>query len=165
MDYIYHHGVLGQKWGIRRYQNKDGSLTSAGKKRYAKLEAQSAKLAAEKKLLIGDKDLQKKPLNPHGRKSVFDMSDDELNQEIDRLGLEKRYRDYMKELYPQPKNERYFNGRKLVGEIMAGGLTAAGKNIVENAAGQGINKIGRAAGLDFDLYRKGEKKKEGDKKK
>lgn len=31
---LYHHGILGQKWGVRRYQNKDGSLTSAGKKRY-----------------------------------------------------------------------------------------------------------------------------------
>ena len=30
---IYHHGVKGQKWGVRRYQNKDGSLTARGKKR------------------------------------------------------------------------------------------------------------------------------------
>ena len=31
---LYHHGVKGQKWGVRRYQNEDGSLTAAGKKRY-----------------------------------------------------------------------------------------------------------------------------------
>lgn len=31
---IYHHGIKGQRWGIRRYQNPDGSLTEAGKKRY-----------------------------------------------------------------------------------------------------------------------------------
>ena len=31
--YLAHHGILGQKWGIRRFQNKDGSYTSAGKKR------------------------------------------------------------------------------------------------------------------------------------
>ncbi len=32
---LYHHGILGQKWGVRRYQNYDGSLTSAGKQRYS----------------------------------------------------------------------------------------------------------------------------------
>lgn len=31
---ISHHGIQGQKWGIRRYQNPDGSLTAEGKKRY-----------------------------------------------------------------------------------------------------------------------------------
>lgn len=33
MNELYHHGIKGMKWGIRRYQNKDGSLTAAGKKR------------------------------------------------------------------------------------------------------------------------------------
>lgn len=33
---LYHHGIKGQKWGVRRYQNKDGSLTAAGKKRINK---------------------------------------------------------------------------------------------------------------------------------
>ena len=31
---LYHHGIKGMKWGVRRFQKKDGSLTSAGKKRY-----------------------------------------------------------------------------------------------------------------------------------
>lgn len=31
---FYHSGVKGQKWGVRRYQNPDGSLTAEGKKRY-----------------------------------------------------------------------------------------------------------------------------------
>lgn len=31
---LYHHGILGQKWGVRRYQNADGTLTEAGKRRY-----------------------------------------------------------------------------------------------------------------------------------
>lgn len=32
---LYHHGIKGQKWGVRRYQNEDGSLTAKGKARYA----------------------------------------------------------------------------------------------------------------------------------
>lgn len=37
--YLVHHGILGMKWGIRRYQNPDGSLTPAGEKRYLKQES------------------------------------------------------------------------------------------------------------------------------
>lgn len=37
-NYLEHHGILGMKWGVRRYQNPDGSLTQAGKHRYFKTE-------------------------------------------------------------------------------------------------------------------------------
>lgn len=38
-DSLSHHGILGQKWGVRRFQNSDGSLTPAGKERYGKIES------------------------------------------------------------------------------------------------------------------------------
>ena len=49
-DYIKHHGIKGQKWGVRKYQNKDGSLTPAGNKRYSDSErrAQMKKIAKRK---------------------------------------------------------------------------------------------------------------------
>ena len=42
MDFIAHHGIKGQKWGVRRYQNQDGSYTDAGKIRYRSTSISSA---------------------------------------------------------------------------------------------------------------------------
>lgn len=58
-DELYHYGVKGQKWGVRRYQNKDGTLTSAGKKRLAKelkkdYENNSGRLSEESKRKLSD---------------------------------------------------------------------------------------------------------------
>lgn len=47
-DHLAHHGILGQKWGVRRYQNEDGSLTAKGKKHYAKADTKWAKKNTDK---------------------------------------------------------------------------------------------------------------------
>jgi hypothetical protein len=47
-NYLAHHGIKGQKWGIRRFQNADGSLTSDGRKRYGIGEGRDPKEAANK---------------------------------------------------------------------------------------------------------------------
>lgn len=67
-DTISHAGIKGMKWGVRRYQNKDGSLTPAGKKRY-------------------NDDYVK----AHDKKSVKQMSDRELRERNNRLQMEQQY--------------------------------------------------------------------------
>lgn len=117
---LRHHGILGQKWGVRRYQNKDGSLTVAGKKRRDRYEraADAAERdaddlrkrgyikEAEAVQRVADKNRSKsKTANagPNNRedhnkahdksknKSVESMSDAELRARINRLQLEQQY--------------------------------------------------------------------------
>lgn len=45
--YLAHHGIKGMKWGVRRYQNPDGTLTAAGKARYAENDAKLKRIADE----------------------------------------------------------------------------------------------------------------------
>lgn len=116
--YLSHHGTKGMRWGVRRYQNKDGSLTNAGKKRYARelekvkkaekvlknKQKTQAKLddlerrkkaveeqnkAAKKSKKHNDEDKIEKPK----KKRIKDMTTEELNERIARLQLEKNCRD------------------------------------------------------------------------
>ena len=85
---LYHYGVLGMKWGVRRYQNKNGTLTSAGKKRQPfKIEPHEDYVKA------------------HSKKRVKQMSDAELRSRINRLQMEKQY----SELKGTSKGKRYVN--------------------------------------------------------
>lgn len=71
-DTLAHWGIKGQKWGVRRYQNKDGSLTPAGKKRYD--------------------DTHEDYRRAHDKKSISQMSDKELQARNNRLQMEQNYK-------------------------------------------------------------------------
>ncbi|MBQ0088981.1 MAG: hypothetical protein KBT27_06585 [Prevotellaceae bacterium] len=85
---IKHHGILGQKWGVRRFQNPDGSLTPAGRERYEK----NTRRKLEKGFyLFGDKTYLNILHNVHDKDntkmSVFIYSDKKkhTSEEIDEL--------------------------------------------------------------------------------
>lgn len=88
-DSLQHHGILGMRWGVRRYQNKDGSLTPAGKKRAAKLKDEYTDLTG-KRLIRKPTAKTNNTTNQNKKKSIRDMSDDEIKNKINRLENEKR---------------------------------------------------------------------------
>lgn len=75
-EMLEHHGIKGQKWGVRRFQNEDGTRTAAGKKRERSRSEDPA-----------HEDYNK----AHSGKSVKDMSDAELRMRLNRLQMEKQY--------------------------------------------------------------------------
>lgn len=77
---LCHWGIKGMKWGQRRYQNKNGTLTPEGKRRYA--EKSTAEQNTERK----------EPPKPR-KKQAEELSDEELRSRINRLQMEKQYRD------------------------------------------------------------------------
>lgn len=80
---LYHHGVLGQKWGIRRYQNKNGSLTKEGKDR------QKKELKAYKEKEIGRLNKQKEKVSTKIKKNQNPSADDFGVKEIDLKKIKK----------------------------------------------------------------------------
>ena len=84
--YLAHAGVRGMKWGIRRYQNSDGTLTEAGRLRYSRQMTKKRKASA-KKAAKRTADETSKP------RDVSSMSDQEIRDFLNRRDLEKRYLD------------------------------------------------------------------------
>lgn len=119
---LYHHGIKGMKWGVRRYQNKDGSLTPAGKAQERNANKQQAR-----------KDITKSRKAASKNRSL--MSDAELDKRIKRLEKEKRLRELTEsevspgKSYAKKAMDRYGNQ---VAAAVVGGTTAV---IIKRALG------------------------------
>ena len=118
MSELRHHGIKGQKWGVRRFQNKDGSLTPNGKKRYGADDYKNTldKVNSAGKIVdevrkynnsaqkSSDPDMERRI-----RKSINNMSDKELQQRVQRLNMEDNYTRMMMHRENLEKGESFVN--------------------------------------------------------
>lgn len=134
---LYHWGIKGQKWGVRRYRNEDGTLTEAGKKRYSKSRFGIKDHAKNVKRYYSDTS----PLK------INKMSDKDLDAKIERLKKEKQY----KEL----KYDQLTNGEKFAHDVLSksGKIVATGVAVFVGRAA--VSKIfGPGVAADIKIPKK-----------
>lgn len=146
VDFIVHDGILGMRWGRRRFQNEDGSLTPAGRERYreGKTKIRAPKSGGSSPRLVGRKAKQEAQLKQ--------MSNAELKTNLDRMEMERRYRQMAKEERERTMSSGQKAVRDLVkrvGDRAVDRITDktidkafdAGFNMATNVASKAINKI------------------------
>ncbi len=131
-NYLEHHGVLGMKWGVRKSRPSSGRTSSA--KRASSFTFGRTKTKNKAKTRTNSEETKPK------KKSIKDMSDDELKTQINRLELEKRYRDLSKVVNPQPSKKGKDFTMRVLEKIGENTLTNIGTQAANKALGTAINK-------------------------
>ena len=133
-DELCHYGIRGMRWGIRRYQNSDGSLTTAGRKRYSTGKHHSIFTRKKTTSKVKTKPAEEKPK----QKSVSEMSDAELNAFLNRKRLEQQY--YQLMATPQKKSA-VTKGKEMVGKALENAAQDTLTQIAKYAMAKSVNKM------------------------
>lgn len=134
-DELCHYGIKGQRWGFRRYQNPDGSLTSAGKARYSTGKPRMSLFG--KKKTSAAKVRAKSETEPVAKKTSKEMTNDELASAIRRMELEQRY----SQLSAPANAPKVSAGRKFVNEVLYQSGKQVATQLTTYAMGTAINKM------------------------
>lgn len=133
-DELCHYGIRGMRWGIRRYQNSDGSLTTAGRNRYSTGKHHSIFTRKKTTSKATAKPAEEKPK----QKSVSEMSDAELNAFLNRKRLEQQYNQLM--ATPQKKSA-VTKGKEMVGKALENAAQDTLTQIAKYAMAKSVNKV------------------------
>ena len=160
LDELYHHGVKGQRWGFRRYQNKDGSLTPAGRRRANKLKSQYEKITGRPLTQKSIKPVKSTNQDQNKKKTVKEMSDDELRERTNRMRLENEYATAAKAMKDLEK-EDVTRGKKIVdkvlSDIVAPVATDVTRQLVKSYVVKGVND-GLKLEKEYKIYTNNKKK-------